>query len=84
MTKAIAQEVASRNVTVNCVAPGFIKTAMTDALSEEQQKRITDNIPAQRFGLPEDVAGSVVFLASEHAGYITGQTIHVNGGLLMV
>ncbi|HEU5046695.1 MAG TPA: 3-oxoacyl-[acyl-carrier-protein] reductase [Rickettsiales bacterium] len=84
MTKAIAQEVASRNVTVNCVAPGFIKTAMTDALNEEQQKRITNNIPAARFGLPEDVAGSVLFLASEAAAYITGQTLHVNGGLLMV
>lgn len=84
MSKAIAQEVASRNVTVNCVAPGFIKTAMTDALKEDQQARITGNIPAQRFGLPEDVAGSVVFLASDAAAYITGQTIHVNGGLLMV
>jgi 3-oxoacyl-[acyl-carrier protein] reductase len=57
---------------------------MTDKLNEEQQKRITDNIPAGRFGLPEDVAGSVLFLASDAAGYITGQTIHVNGGLLMV
>jgi 3-oxoacyl-[acyl-carrier protein] reductase len=84
MTRSIAQEIASRNVTVNCVAPGFIKTAMTDALSEEQQKRITDNIPASRFGLPEDVAGSVLFLASDAASYITGQTLHVNGGLLMV
>jgi len=84
MSKSIAQEVASRNVTVNCIAPGFIKTAMTDALNEEQQKRITNNIPAGRFGLPEDVAASVVFLASDSAGYITGQTIHVNGGLLMV
>jgi 3-oxoacyl-[acyl-carrier protein] reductase len=84
MTKAIAQEVASRSVTINCVAPGFIKTAMTDALNEDQQKRITDNIPAGRFGLPEDVAGSVLFLASDAASYITGQTIHVNGGLLMV
>lgn len=84
MTKSIAQEVASRNVTVNCVAPGFIKTAMTDALNEDQQKRITDNIPAGRFGLPQDVAGSVLFLASDAGAYITGQTIHVNGGLLMV
>jgi len=84
MTKAMAQEVASRNVTINCVAPGFIKTAMTDALNEDQQKRITDNIPAGRFGMPEDVAGSVLFLASDSASYITGQTIHVNGGLLMV
>lgn len=84
MTKSIAQEVASRNVTINCIAPGFIKTAMTDALNEDQQKRITDNIPAGRFGLPQDVAGSVVFLASDAGAYITGQTIHVNGGLLMV
>lgn len=84
MTKAIAQEVASRGITANCIAPGFIKTAMTDALNEEQQKRITNNIPAGRFGLPEDVAGSVLFLASDAGSYITGQTIHVNGGLLMV
>jgi 3-oxoacyl-[acyl-carrier protein] reductase len=84
MTKSIAQEVASRSVTVNCVAPGFIKTAMTDALGEDQQKRITDNIPAGRFGSPDDVAGSVLFLASDAGAYITGQTIHVNGGLLMV
>lgn len=84
MTKSIAQEIAGRNVTVNCIAPGFIKTAMTDALNAEQQKRITDNIPAGRFGVPEDVAGSVLFLASDAASYITGQTIHVNGGLLMV
>jgi 3-oxoacyl-[acyl-carrier protein] reductase len=84
MSKSIAQEVASRGITVNCVAPGFIKTAMTDALNEDQQKRITDNIPAQRFGAAEDVASSVVFLASDGASYITGQTIHVNGGLLMV
>lgn len=84
MVKSIAQEVAARNVTVNCVAPGFIKTAMTDALNPDQQKRITDNIPAARFGLPQDVAGAVAFLAGDSAGYITGQTIHVNGGLLMV
>lgn len=84
MSKSIAQEVASRNVTVNCIAPGFIKTAMTDALNEEQQKRITTNIPAGRFGLPEDVAGGVAFLASDTASYITGQTLHINGGLLMV
>jgi 3-oxoacyl-[acyl-carrier protein] reductase len=84
MSKAIAQEVASRNVTINCIAPGFIKTAMTDALNEDQRKRITGSIPAQRLGLPEDVAGAVLFLASDAANYITGQTIHVNGGLLMV
>lgn len=84
MSKSLAQEVGSRGITVNCVAPGFIKTAMTDKLNEEQQKRITDNIPAQRFGLPEDVAAGVVYLASDAAGYVTGQTLHINGGLLMV
>jgi len=84
MSKSLAAEVSSRGITVNCVAPGFIKTAMTDKLNEEQQKRITDNIPAQRFGLPEDVAAGVVFLASDSASYITGQTLHINGGLLMV
>ncbi len=84
MSKSIAQEVASRGITVNCVAPGFIKTAMTDALTEDQAKRITDNIPAQRFGTSEDVAASVAFLASDAASYITGQTIHVNGGLYMI
>jgi 3-oxoacyl-[acyl-carrier protein] reductase len=84
MSKSLAAEVSSRGITVNCVAPGFIKTAMTDKLNEEQQKRITDNIPAQRFGSPEDVAAGVVFLASESASYITGQTLHINGGLLMV
>jgi len=84
MSKSMAAEVASRGITVNCVAPGFIKTAMTDKLNEEQQKRITDNIPAARFGLPEDVAAGVAFLASDSASYITGQTLHINGGLLMV
>lgn len=84
MSKSLAAEVSSRGITVNCVAPGFIKTAMTDKLNEEQQKRITDNIPAARFGLPEDVAAGVVFLASDNASYITGQTLHINGGLLMV
>lgn len=84
MSKSLAAEIASRNVTVNCVAPGFIKTAMTDALTEDQQSRITANIPASRFGLPEDVAAGVVFLASDEASYITGQTLHINGGLLMV
>jgi 3-oxoacyl-[acyl-carrier protein] reductase len=84
MSKSLAQEVGSRGITVNCVAPGFIKTAMTDKLNEEQAKRITDNIPAQRFGTPEDVAAGVVYLASDAAGYVTGQTLHINGGLLMV
>lgn len=84
MSKALAQEIASRGITVNCVAPGFIKTPMTDALNDEQTARITNNIPSGRFGLPEDIAASVVFLSSDEAAYITGQTIHVNGGLLMV
>lgn len=84
MSKSLAQEVGSRGITVNCVAPGFIKTPMTEKLNEEQQKRITDNIPAQRFGLPEDVAAGVVYLASDAASYVTGQTLHINGGLLMV
>ncbi|MBN67319.1 MAG: beta-ketoacyl-ACP reductase [Rickettsiales bacterium] len=84
MSKALAQEVASRGITVNCVAPGFIKTPMTDALNEEQSSRITANIPAGRFGLPEDIANAVSFLASDKASYINGQTLHVNGGLLMV
>ena len=84
MSKAIAMEVASRGITVNCIAPGFIKTPMTDALDEKQSERITSNIPAGRFGLPEDVAAAATFLASDAAAYITGQTLHVNGGLLMV
>ncbi len=84
MSKALAQEVASRGITVNCIAPGFIQTPMTDALNEDQQKRITDNIPAARFGQPEDIAAAVAFLSSNEASYITGQTLHVNGGLHMV
>ena len=84
MSKSLAAEVAQRGVTVNCVAPGFIQTPMTDALNEQQTERITANIPAACFGQPEDVAESVAFLASDRARYITGQTLHVNGGLLMV
>jgi 3-oxoacyl-[acyl-carrier protein] reductase len=84
MSKSLAAEVASRGITVNCIAPGFIKTAMTDQLNEEQAKRITDNIPAGRFGTPEDVAAGALFLAGDAASYITGQTLHINGGLLMV
>jgi 3-oxoacyl-[acyl-carrier protein] reductase len=84
MSKSLAAEVASRGITVNCIAPGFIKTAMTDQLNEEQAKRITDNIPAGRFGTPDDVAAGTLFLAGDAAGYITGQTLHINGGLLMV
>ncbi len=84
MTKSIAAEVASRGITANCVAPGFIATAMTDKLTDDQKARITSGIPNGAMGTPEDVASAVTFLASDEAKYITGQTIHVNGGLLMV
>lgn len=84
MTKCLAAEVASRGITANCVAPGFIKTAMTDALPEEAKEKLARNIPMARLGLPEDVANAVVFLASDEASYITGQTIHVNGGMAMI
>lgn len=84
MSKALAQEVATRNVTINCVAPGFIASAMTDALNEKQRAAILDRVPAKRLGTPVDVAAAVAFLASDAAGYITGQTIHVNGGMAMI
>lgn len=84
MTKALAQEVASRGVTVNCVAPGFIETAMTDALSEAQKEAIMARIPAARLGSVDDVGVCTLFLASDEAGYVTGQTIHVNGGMAMI
>jgi 3-oxoacyl-[acyl-carrier protein] reductase len=84
MSKSLAAETASRNVTINCIAPGFIATAMTDILNDSQRENILKNIPCGKMGTPEDIASSAVFLASEQAGYITGQTIHVNGGMLMV
>jgi 3-oxoacyl-[acyl-carrier protein] reductase len=84
MTKALAQEVATRNITINCVAPGFIATAMTDALNEKQRAMILERVPAKRLGTPDDVAAAVAFLASDGAAYITGQTIHVNGGMAMI
>ncbi len=84
MSKALAQEVASRGITVNCVAPGFVETAMTDALSEQQHETLLSAVPAGRLGSPEDVAACVVFLASEEACYVTGQTLHVNGGMAMI
>ena len=83
MTRALAREIGSRNITVNCVAPGFIDTDMTKALSEEQQNALKVNIPLQRLGTPEDIAHAVTFLASPGAGYITGTTLHVNGGLYL-
>jgi 3-oxoacyl-[acyl-carrier protein] reductase len=84
MSKALAQEVASRNITVNVVSPGFIDTAMTAGLSEQIKQRLFEAIPAKRLGRPEDVAAAVVFLASDEAGYVTGQTLHVNGGMAMI
>ncbi len=83
MAKSLAAEIATRGITVNCIAPGMITTAMTDKLSEEQRARIAATIPMGRFGAAEDVAAAAVFLASAEAGYITGQTLHVNGGMAM-
>jgi 3-oxoacyl-[acyl-carrier protein] reductase len=84
MTKSLALEVASRNITVNCVAPGFIATPMTDALNEAQKSGLLAKIPAGHMGTPVDVATAVLYLASVEAGYVTGQTLHVNGGLAMI
>jgi len=84
MTKALAQEVASRSVTVNAVAPGLIATAMTDRLSEQQRTRLVESIPLGRVGSPEDVAAAVAYLASDEAGWVTGATLHVNGGMAMI
>jgi 3-oxoacyl-[acyl-carrier protein] reductase len=84
MTKSLAQEVASRNITANCIAPGFIRSAMTDALNEEQQSRIMSTIPAGRLGEAAEIAAAAVYLASEEAAYVTGQTLHVNGGMAMI
>jgi len=82
-SKSLAQEVASRGITVNAIAPGFINTDMTKALNEDQVDKMTANIPASRLGEPEDIAASVVFLASDESSYITGTTMHVNGGMYM-
>jgi 3-oxoacyl-[acyl-carrier protein] reductase len=84
MSKSLAREVASRGITVNCIAPGFISTPMTDALNAKQTATIREAIPAQRFGTPEDIAATAVFLAAPESAYMTGQTLHVNGGLVMV
>lgn len=83
-SKSLAQEVASRNVTVNCVAPGFIQSPMTDALKDEQKQALFERIPAKRFGEGADVAAAILYLSSGEAGYVTGQTLHVNGGLAML
>ena len=84
MTKSIAQELAARNVTANCVAPGFIATPMTDVLNDKQKEAILGRIPAGRMGGPIDIAAAVLFLSSDEAGYVTGQTLHVNGGMAMI
>jgi len=84
MSKSLAQEVASRTITVNCVAPGFIATPMTEALNEKQAEAILGNIPTGAMGTPDDIAGAVVYLASNEANYVTGQTLHVNGGMAMI
>jgi 3-oxoacyl-[acyl-carrier protein] reductase len=84
MTKSIAQEVASRGITANCVAPGFIQTAMTDVLDDGQKEAISTRIPAGRLGTSDEVAAATLYLASEEAAYVTGQTIHVNGGMAMI
>ncbi|MEE2997887.1 MAG: 3-oxoacyl-[acyl-carrier-protein] reductase [Pseudomonadota bacterium] len=84
MSKALASEVATRGITVNCIAPGFIETAMTESLADDQQAKLIASVPAGRLGTPEDVAGCAVFLASDEAAYVTGQTLHVNGGMAMI
>ncbi|GIU49954.1 3-oxoacyl-ACP reductase FabG [Shewanella algidipiscicola] len=83
-TKSLAREVASRQITVNAIAPGFIQTDMTDELTEEQQKGIMSQVPMERLGQPQEIANAVLFLASDSAAYITGETLHVNGGMYMV
>ncbi len=84
LSKSLAQELASRNITVNCVAPGFIASSMTEVLTDEQKQRISASIPQGRMGSPEDIAAGVAYLASNEAAYVTGQTLHINGGMLMV
>jgi 3-oxoacyl-[acyl-carrier protein] reductase len=84
MTKSLAREVAPRGITANCIAPGFVSTPMTAALNEKQTEEIAKMIPQQRFGVPEEIAAGVVYLASNEAGYITGQTLHLNGGMALV
>lgn len=83
MTKSMAQEVASRSITLNCIAPGFIASPMTDILTEQQKLQIISKIPAQRMGQAHEIASSAVFLASDEAGFITGHTLHINGGMFM-
>ena len=84
MSKSLAQELASRNITVNCIAPGFIETAMTDELNDKQKEAILASVPAGRLGHTDEIAAGAVYLASEEAAYVTGQTLHINGGMAML
>jgi 3-oxoacyl-[acyl-carrier protein] reductase len=84
MAKSLAAEVATRGITVNCLAPGMIATAMTDKLTEDQRARILAAIPMSRLGAPDDIAAAAIYLASAEAAYVTGQTLHVNGGMAMI
>jgi 3-oxoacyl-[acyl-carrier protein] reductase len=84
MTKSLAAEVASRNITVNCISPGFISTPMTDVLTDAQKEGLLGRIPSGHMGTPGDIAAATVYLASDEAGYVTGQTLHVNGGMAMI
>ena len=84
MTKSLAAEVASRHITVNAVAPGFIQTAMTEMLTDQQKELIGQRIPAGRMGMPQEIAAAVAYLASQEAAYVTGETIHINGGMAMI
>jgi 3-oxoacyl-[acyl-carrier protein] reductase len=83
MSKSLALEVASRSITINCVSPGFIESPMTDVLTDQQKNNILNKIPANRMGNPQEIAYAVAFLASDEASYITGSTLHVNGGMFM-
>jgi 3-oxoacyl-[acyl-carrier protein] reductase len=84
MSKSLAQELASRGITVNCLAPGFIGTPMTDVLTDEQKKATLSRVPMDRLGTPDEIAAGVVYLASDEAAYVTGQTLHINGGMAMI
>ncbi|NGX94135.1 MAG: SDR family oxidoreductase, partial [Candidatus Afipia apatlaquensis] len=84
MMKSVGAEYARRNVTANCIAPGFIATPMTDVLNEKQREAVLAKVPAGRLGTPDDIAAAAVYLASNEAAYVTGQTIHVNGGMAMI
>ncbi len=84
MTKSLAQELASRNITVNCIAPGFIESPMTDVLTDDQKNNLLTNVPMKRLGVGDEIAAGVLYLASDEAAYVTGQTLHINGGMAMI